>query len=381
MKSLAFFAEHLYGGGVEKVLQTILMHIDKNSYSLTLYSIRKETLNSDVFPQDIEYKYLFETRGKEDSCYVVFFKKLINKFKLWVYYHFRPEVFYIMFVRKHYDVAIAFIEGYATRIISGAPDNMKKLAWVHTDLENYPWTSVAYRNPEEENKCYQKFDKVVCVSHRIEEVMRLRFHLEGKTICLYNPIDREEILTLSLCALPDDFRKGDRLRVVTIGSLIPVKGFERLLRCVNCLLQEGYDFELFIVGEGGLREQFTKYIQTNGMEGKVFLTGFLDNPYNLLATADIYVCSSVAEGLNTAITEALILGRPVLSTECAGTTELLSDSQYGLVVANDEESLLKGLKTLIDDSNLRQLLSASAHERSQQFSLEEPMEAIYQLIN
>lgn len=380
MKSLALFAENLYGGGVEKVLQTLLMHIDKNCYTVTLYSNRQEMLNG-VFPQDIEYKYLFETSGNEDSFFVVFFKKLINKFKLLVYYHFSPDVFYKLFVRKHYDVAIAFIEGYATRIVSGAPENMKKLAWVHTDLENYHWTSVAYRNPEEEKECYQKFDKVVCVSHRIEEVMRLMFHLEGKTICLYNPIDREEIRTLSMCDLSDEFRKGERLRVVTIGSLIPVKGYERLLRCAKRLLQEGYDFELFIVGEGGLREQFVKYIQTYGMEGKVFLTGFLDNPYNLLATADIYVCSSLAEGLNTAITEALILGRAVLSTECSGISELLGDSKYGLVVLNDEDSLMEGLRSLLSDSNLRDSFSEAAKIKGSNFSIECPLSAIYELLN
>ena len=70
MKSLAIFVEHLYGGGVEKVLQSILRYMDRTRYSLTLYSIREEILRDGIYPQDVEYVSLFAadvSTGKTDE--------------------------------------------------------------------------------------------------------------------------------------------------------------------------------------------------------------------------------------------------------------------------------------------------------------------------
>ena len=100
----------------------------------------------------------------------------------------------------------------------------------------------------------------------------------------------------------------------------------------------------------------------------------------MLASADIYVCSSLAEGLNTAVTEALVLGRPVLSTACSGTEELLGDSRYGLVVSNDEEGLTDGLRRLLTDKELRRHYAEAALAGGSRFSIEGPLEAFYGLL-
>ncbi len=380
MKSVAIFAEKLYEGGVENALQTLLMNIDKERYSLSLFSSRVEPLCAGMYPREMEYAYFFETVGRQDTLFVKLSKKLKNKFRLFIYYHFRPEVFYNLFVKKRFDITIAFIEGYATRIVSGAPSGTVKIAWVHTDLINNHWTDVAYRSLEEEKDCYKKFDQIVCVSQRIQDIMDTKYLLKNKTVVLSNPIDRDRIQELALRVLPAEYTKSDKTRLVTIGSLIPVKGYERLLGCVKRLLMEGFDFELFIVGEGSLRDRLFAFLDANDLRDSVFLTGFLDNPYPMLASADIYVCSSMAEGLNTAITEALILGRPIVSTKCAGTADLLGDSRYGLVVPNDENSLFLGLKRLLEDPALRQRLSVVAYERGLDFSVDKPMNFIYQLL-
>lgn len=379
-KSLAIFVENLYGGGVQKVLQTLLSHLDRERFTLTLWSVRKETLQRGVYPQDIDYAYLFETVHEGDSPLKRIARKTKNKIRLLVYYHFSPAVFYRLFVRKRYDIAIAFMEGYPTRLVSGAPAGTRRLAWVHTDLENNPWTACAFRSPEEEKACYRRFDKVVCLSRRIEEVMVSSFRMKGKTVRLWNPIDRGQILDASRKGLPEAFRKTGRLRLVSLGSLWPVKGYGRLLRCFRRLKDEGLDGELFLAGEGEERGKLSAYIRENGLEGDVFLTGFLENPFPLLASADIYVCSSLAEGLNTAVTEALVLGRPILSTACSGTEELLGDSRYGLVVSNDEEGLTDGLRRLLTDKELRRHYAEAALAGGSRFSIEGPLEAFYRLL-
>ena len=370
MKTLAVFAESLYGGGVETVLQTLLRNFDTKEFFLTLYSIREESLDAKRYPESIKYRFIFESIDAKDTELISFLKKVKNKLMLFFYYHFSPEVFYSLFIKRHFDVAVAFIEGYATRIVSGAPSNTRKIAWVHTDMQKNHWTDVAFRNPEEETKCYDKFEQIVCVSQHVKEIMHLLFHVEGRTIVLANPIDRDKIIQDSREKLPGAYEKNDRLRIISIGSLTPVKGYDRLLRCIIALLQDGIELELFIIGKGPMRQELSEMIEANKLKRVVIMTGFLDNPYPILASADIYVCSSFAEGLNTAISEALILGIPVISTDCSGTEELLGESEYGLVVSNDEESLITGLRRLLADSRLRRKYSERAFERGMLFSLQ-----------
>ena len=151
-KSIVFFTENLYGGGVERIQQTILKYFDYNTYSVTLVSNRKEQIDLSLYPKEIQdnYKWVFESVSESDSLLIQFLKKVVNKLKLFVYYHFPPTIFYRLFIRERYDVGIAFIEGYSTRLLSGAPSTTKKIAWVHIELENYHWSKVAFRAFEEE---------------------------------------------------------------------------------------------------------------------------------------------------------------------------------------------------------------------------------------
>ena len=106
----------------------------------------------------------------------------------------------------------------------------------------------------------------------------------------------------------------------------------------------------------------------------------MDNPYPLLSTADVYICSSLAEGLNTAVTEALILGIPVVSTNCSGVRELLGDSEFGLIVENSEEGILYGLRKVLSDPDYRRDMGLAAVKRGECFSIDRPMADIYSLI-
>ena len=79
------------------------------------------------------------------------------------------------------------------------------------------------------------------------------------------------------------------------------------------------------------------------------MLGYQINPYKYLAKCDLFVCSSYSEGLSTAVTEALILGVPVCTTDVSGMRELLEDGKYGMITENSEDGLCCGIKTLIDN--------------------------------
>lgn len=182
---VVFFVNSLYGGGAEKVLQTLLRFLDRQKFEITLYSLHPEKLN-ESYPVDITYRHIYGYGQWGD-----YFKTLIYQF-------FSPSVFYRLFVKGKYDTEVAFIEGYSTRIVSGSTNpGSKKIAWVHCNMLVDRWTYIAYRNEQEEENCYNRFDYVVAVSQTSRDCFQKKFPNITSATCLYNPIDSEEIIKKS----------------------------------------------------------------------------------------------------------------------------------------------------------------------------------------
>lgn len=378
-KSIAVFAERLYGGGVERILDTILRHIDKQLISITVYASHEE---QEYIPiEGLEYKYYFETPLPNDTDLTVLIKKSINKIKLFVYYHFSPRLFFLLFVRKKYDTTLAFIEGYATRIASGAQKDTRKIAWVHADMKDYHWSSIAFQSFSEEKACYESFEKVVCVSQKVKAEMVDLFGIGMRTVVLYNPIDKEEILRKAAAQIEVKRPLKGRIKLLSVGSLIPVKGYNRLIDCIQNLYEDGLDLNLTIVGDGPEKLSLENKIRLLSLEDRVLLTGFESNPYPYFANADIFVCSSYAEGFSTVVTEALIMGLPIVATECSGIREQLGNNQWGLITTNDDEALQAGICQLSSDRELRAQYSSRAKEAGQKYSLHENLKAIESLLS
>ena len=159
----------LYGGGAEKVLQTLLRNLNRTKYDITVYSMHDEEIRPECYPMDITYRAVFPScQGKS-----AFFRKvhgLTGKIKGKIFLMAPSWLFYLLYFHEKYDVEVAFIEGEATKIISGSTNRKsKKIAWVHVDLETNPWTDFLYKSVEEESLHYQKFDRIVCVSAGVKE--------------------------------------------------------------------------------------------------------------------------------------------------------------------------------------------------------------------
>lgn len=181
-RKVVFFVNNLYGGGAEKVLQTLLRHLDKQKFEVTLYSLHREKLDNS-YPSEIDFRYIYG-HGKWSDY-----------FKTFVYNTFSPSLFYSLFVKGKYDTEVAFIEGYSTRIVSGSTNpKSKKIAWIHIDLQNNHWTDIAFHHRKEEQVCYQNFDVVVAVSGTARYAAMNLFPGIKRSMCLYNPIDSQEII-------------------------------------------------------------------------------------------------------------------------------------------------------------------------------------------
>ena len=284
----------------------------------------------------------------------------------------------ILDIKEKYDVEVAFIEGYATKIISGSNNkDSKKIAWVHIDLIENPWTEVAYHSLEEEKECYQKYDNILGVSEEVVKAFEKRMDISDTVSVQYNPVDDIEInqkATMDNIEYPSNIKN-----FVTIGRLVDQKGYDRLLHVVN-ELKDHFKFCIRILGEGSDREKLEDYIKKNHLEDYVKLLGFQNNPYPYIKAADAFICSSRSEGFSTVATEAMILQKPIFTTDCAGMKELFGEYNCGMICKNSEDGLKRMLEEVFAKENFDEY-QQDIKKRSEFFKLERRMKEISDIID
>lgn len=373
-KKILFVIESLTGGGAEKILSVILRNINTAKFHVTLCCIVNTGQYLNDIPKNINYKYIISNPKDCKS----FWSKLIYNLKYKLVYFWLPlNWVYRLWIPKGNDIEVAFVEGFTTKLISKSTSSAKKIAWVHIDLINNHWTKITFKNNEDEAFAYSKFNDIVCVSKKVKQSMsQLGYNIDCLRV-LYNPIDDQDIRQLSKDDSSIKLGSDGTIKLVSTGRLVNQKGYDRLLSIIKRLKDDGLNVSLTILGEGSDRKILEEYIKLNNLSDSVFLPGFVDNPYSTMAQHDIFVCSSRAEGYSTAVTEALILGMPVVTTDCSGMKELLGENnEYGIVTQNNDESLYQGIKELLENDKLIEHYREKALLRSRDFSLHSLMNSI-----
>lgn len=373
-KSVLFVTNNMTGGGAEKILHTIICNIDTNKFDVTVCSLHEQNSLAE-WPNNIKYRYIF--RHKAKSTIGRFINYVTNKFKLIIYEYFSPQVFYRLFVNGKYDTEIAFIEGYATRIVGGSTNpKSKKLAWLHIDMYNNHWSRIAFHSDKEEISTYKKFEKIFGVSRNVADSISKLYPEIENTEVIYNPINESDIREKSQEYNVVRNLLEKKFRFISVGRLVEQKGYDRLIPVISDLRSLGFNVELLIVGVGSEQDTLEALIRDYNLKDYVELVGYKKNPYPYFVSSDAFVCSSRSEGYSTVISEALILGLPVVSTNCAGTKELLGiNSEYGIITDNSSESLRDGMIRMMESGVCAKYKELSKR-RGAMFSLHELMSSI-----
>lgn len=375
MSKILFFIESLAGGGAEKVLSTLVKHIDQTRVDVTVCAIsgggkyEKEVADSVKYVSILKDSSSYTGIGK--LWYVLKYKCIYEWLPMWLVYR--------LFVPKGYDVEVAFVEGFATKLLAASSNKRaKKVVWVHCDLKEFPWPvdTGVFKSRDVERVAYSKYDEVAVVSKASKNHFVEIYGLADRTRCIYNPIDRKAIAELASLGKRDSEDK--RFRFVSVGRLTEAKGYDRLIEACARLMREGLVFELWIVGEGSDRALLEKQVEECGLKDVVKFLGFQKNPYQYLNQCDCFVCSSRTEGYSLVIAEAMCVGLPVISTRCAGPEEILDGGKYGVMVENSTEGLYEGMKKVLSLSDLNELKQLST-ERAGSFDLERTMQEVYEV--
>lgn len=170
-----------------------------------------------------------------------------------------------------------------------------------------------------------------------------------------------------------------RFSIINIGSIVWNNGYEYALLAVRQLVDRGVDAEFHIIGDGPERQRILYTIDDLRLEGRVVLHGKLpaEAVRDRLQQADVFLLSSLSEGISNAVLEAMSCGLPVVTTNCGGMREAVTDGVEGFVTpVRDPQTAADALRQLALDAELRARMGAAARQRVlREFDLRDQVEA------
>lgn len=174
-----------------------------------------------------------------------------------------------------------------------------------------------------------------------------------------------------------------RLKILISGRLAWVKGFDYLLTALARLRSKGINFQADILGDGELHSQLRFSIADLDLTSYVTLVGGVSSTEVIerLGTTDVFVLSSLEEGISNSVLEAMASGIPVVTTNAGGMTEVVTDGVEGFVVPiRRPDALADAIGRLAGDAKLRQTMGTAGRRRAEsEFSLERQVATFEQI--
>jgi len=221
---------------------------------------------------------------------------------------------------------------------------------------------------------YSQVDRFLCAS----EAIRLMLIEDGvspeQTATVHEGIDLRKVANCQGLDLHREFRLPKGVPIVgNVAALVPHKGQQFLIEAAAIVVTQIPDVRFVILGAGELESQLRKQIAKLKIDRNVLLGGFRPDVLSLQKSFDLFVLSSITEGLGTTLLDAMALSRPIIATRTGGIPEVIIDGKTGLLVPpRDAQSLASAIVALLRDPGRRARLGTEASLRAEkQFSSEQ----------
>ena len=220
---------------------------------------------------------------------------------------------------------------------------------------------------------YRQVDCFICASDAIRQIVVSDGIPGNRTVTVHEGIDLGRVAAAPRAELHGElWLPHDAPLVGNVAALVPHKGHRHLVDAAALVLRKQPDARIIIAGEGELRPSLEHQIRQHHLEKHVILTGFRTDILSLHKAFDIFVMSSVTEGLGTSILDAMACGKPVVGTTAGGIPEVVVDGETGLLVPpRDAGALAEAIIRVLSDRSLRERMGAAGLARVQErFSAE-----------
>lgn len=228
-----------------------------------------------------------------------------------------------------FDAIVACQESITSEMVSFSA-HPNKIAWVRCDYNRI----FKMRGKE---SLYESFQGIVCVAEEACDHFKAIYpEYINKTFCIPNPQDSDYLIARSKEADNDMRFIHDKLTLISIGRLHPLKRFEYIPLIAEKLVEKGLDFHWYILGDGSTEALIANSIQKYEMSERVIMLGAKTNPYYYIANSDLLVCLSESEACPRVINEAKILGTPTISTDYPTIYEFIENGINGWISSFDD---------------------------------------------
>jgi glycosyltransferase involved in cell wall biosynthesis len=383
MKNILISSFDMEVGGVERSLLTLLEHFDYNTYKVDVMLYKHQGDFLGMLPKNInlleeirEYA-TFRKSIKEivnDRQYLIgasrILSKLIAQFKamqkktresgyhqmqlMWKYtLPFLPKL------NKEYDIAVSYL--WPHYFIAKKVRAKKKIAWIHTDFSNIE-TDVKM-----DIKLWDHFDHIIAVSEECKKAFLNKYiELSNKVIVIENINSPSFIHNMSLKTQDNNPMVTDtRTKILTVARLSHAKGIDIAIKAFKCLKEKGHtNIAWYVVGYGGEEEEMKELILKNNLVDSFILLGKKTNPYPYMKECDIYVQPSRYEGKAVTVTEAKILGKPIIITNYQTSRSQIDEDEEGIICELSMEGIVKGIERLISNQELREKLITNLQKKN-----------------
>lgn len=355
--------DNLHTGGVATSLYNFLYFVH-STLDIHLMVFNEESIDKTKIPDNVKVLTpcrLLHVLGKNHSeikkesfalmifrLVMIFIARYVNgvvsRNLLWP---FIPKI-------GEYDLAIAYAQDDRYKSISkGCIDYIVKkvnvrhrVVIVHCDYKNFGGYD------SRQIKMFDRLDNILCVSQScVSSFVECFPELKHKTIALENFTNFNEIRQKAGEGI--EYPK-DKVNFVSICRLSSVKGLYRTIKAFAKIYKSGItNFTWTIVGDGPEYTLLNNLVEEENLTSLISFVGNKDNPYPYLKNASCFLLPSIHEAAPMVFGEAASLGIPIISTETCSAIELVQKRGYGLVVSNNDEGILKGLRKFILDRDFK----------------------------
>ena len=334
-KKLIIFIPTIEDGGVEK-----------NLFIVTNYL--KDRINKiSIITSSWKFKNKFNKKIKFISFRANFLEKIgrRKKFIICLYLLFLQilkdkNLVVLSFQGNFYSIILCKLFGIKIIVRSNtAPEG-----WSKNPLKNYLFKRIL-----------PLADKVIVNSIDFKNKLKSKFKINA--ICIYNPLNKEEIIKKAKIKANYIFNKK-KINIINVGRIVDQKDQLTLLKAVN-LIKKKVNFNLLIVGKGEKKNNLLEFINKNNLSDNIQLIDYKKNPYNLIKLSDIFVLTSKYEGLPNVLLEAQALKTCIISTNCpTGPREILLNGEAGTLIDTGNYQKLSNI--LIDFSKNQKIFKKKA---------------------
>lgn len=370
-KRILFVAENMNMNGANKSLINLLSVIDFKQYDVDLFLYAHIGPLMKLIPEYVTVlPEISEVRSYEDELktvlrigplsarvirlYAAVLRKInsdkMSQVKEWVWKDVSP-------LPVQYNLAVGYCEGSTHSFVLKKVRAKKKVGWIHIKFDDINGKS------EWQIELCKKLDYIIAVSEDSRRSFIDGGIREEAVKVIYNIMAPNQIRQLALVE-PDISFDENLKNILTVARLSYQKGIDLIVRTAKYLLDKGIDFRWYIIGDLANCTQYRQLAEEYGVDKHIVFMGATVNPYCFIRKCDVYVQPSRSEGWGMALTEAKILGKPIVASNIEAFREQITDGKNGLIRALDEVELGKAIALLLDDVDLTHQLQNNLMKES-----------------